>query len=548
MKKIFIVAIILIAAVLRLWNLGGNPPHLTPDEASFGYNAYSILKTGKDMHGDVFPIIFKSFGDDRPGLYFYLTVPFVAVMGLTELAVRLPNFIFGVLGVLAMYLLTNQLFRGNKRIAIVSSLLLAINPWHIYFSRGAWEPNVALTLTLFGIYFFYRSLEKQKYLIVSSLFFSLTFITYQGSKIATAIVLVILLALYWKEIIRFNKKDLIRSASLGLLITLPIILSFFQGKVGRLGVLSIFSYRRPSEQLNQNLSQGGEIVGGLSYYLYHSEILNQIRSILGRWFNHFSPRFLFFEGDWQNLRHSAPNQGMFLLSDVVLLIAGLFSIFKKKSKSVIFVLLWLLLSPLPAALTRDQVHAVRSLNLIIPLTIVLAFGLLAVVNWIKKLKNPLLLTANYLLLVGIYTASVIYFLDAYFIHLPTHNAKYWYYGYKQAVEKVIPIQNNYEKIIFQQSYDQPFIYFLFFQKYDPREYQKQSRLVENKYGDVGLVENFDNISFEAFSWPAPAKKGDLVIGDDVSTLGSKDDKSFKLISEIKYPNGMTAFRILEKLW
>jgi 4-amino-4-deoxy-L-arabinose transferase-like glycosyltransferase len=535
-----------LAAVLRFWNLGSIPPHLTPDEASFGYNAYSILKTGKDIHGDVFPIIFKSFGDDRPGLYFYLTVPFVATMGLTELAVRLPNFIFGVLGVFAIYLLTNKLFKGNKTIAIVSSFLLAINPWHIYFSRGAWEPNVALTLTVLGIYFFYRSLEQNKYLVVSSLFFSLTLITYQGSKMAAVIVFAILVSLYWKKVFALNKRNIILSAIIGFLITLPVTLSFFQGRVGRLGVLSIFSYRRPSEQFNQQLSQGGEITGGLSYYLYHSEILNYIRSILGRWFNHFSPRFLFFEGDWQNLRHSAPNHGMFLVSDVVFLIAGLISIFKKKSKSVIFIFLWLLLSPLPAALTRDQVHAVRSLNLVIPFTIVLSFGLLVVVNWIKKLKNPLLVAANYLLLIGIYTASVIYFLDAYFLHLPIHNAKYWYYGYKQVVEKIMPIQENYEKIIFQQSYDQPFIYFLFHQKYDPARYQRQAKLTESKVGDVGLVESLDNISFEFFSWPVRADEKTLIVGDSVAIPDDFSRDDYKLISEIKYPNGVeTAFRILE---
>jgi hypothetical protein len=147
-----------------------------------------------------------------------------------------------------------------------------------------------------------------------------------------------------------------------------------------------------------------------------------------------------------------------------------------------------------------------------------------------------------------YVASFIYFLDAYFVHLPKHDSKYWFYGYKQVVEKITPIQNNYDEIIFQQSYAQPYIYFLFYQKYDPAKYQAQAKLTESKVGDVGLVESLDNISFETFSWPAAATKGDLVIGDDVSTFGSKDDKSFKLVSEIKYPNGMTAFRILEKLW
>jgi hypothetical protein len=364
---------------------------------------------------------------------------------------------------------------------------------------------------------------------------------------ATAIVVGILLILYWKKIFTLNKRNIILSVIVGFLITLPITLSFFQGKVGRLGVLSILSYKRPSEQLGQLLSQGGEVVGGLSYYLYHSEVLNYVRSILGRWFNHFSPKFLFFEGDWQNLRHSAPNHGMFLISDIFLLIAGFVGILKKKSKSIIFILLWLLLSPLPAALTRDQVHAVRSLNLVIPLTIILAFGLLMVVNWIRRLKSPLLLTTSYLLLIGVYVVSVIYFLDAYFVHMPIHNAKYWYYGYKQVVEKVTPIQNNYDQIIFQQSYDQPYIYFLFYQKYDPVKYQAQAKLIESKVGDVGLVKSLDNISFEPFSWPfADDKPGALIIGNPIVIPEDYSQDVYKLVSEIKYSDNLeTAFRILE---
>jgi 4-amino-4-deoxy-L-arabinose transferase-like glycosyltransferase len=83
-----LLAIICVAALLRFYHLSTVPPHLTPDEASLGYNAYSILKTGKDEYGQSLPIIFKSFGDYKPGLYVYATVPFVAVFGLNEFAVR----------------------------------------------------------------------------------------------------------------------------------------------------------------------------------------------------------------------------------------------------------------------------------------------------------------------------------------------------------------------------------------------------------------------------------------------------------------------------
>src|SRR3990167_2080459 len=101
--KIILLVIIIIAAILRLWNLGGNPPHLTPDEAALGYNAYSILKTGKDEYGQILPVIFKSFGDYKPGLYVYLTVPFVAIFGLTEFAVRLPSALFCILSVFLIF-------------------------------------------------------------------------------------------------------------------------------------------------------------------------------------------------------------------------------------------------------------------------------------------------------------------------------------------------------------------------------------------------------------------------------------------------------------
>jgi 4-amino-4-deoxy-L-arabinose transferase-like glycosyltransferase len=103
----------LVAAFLRLWYLGVNPPHLTPDEASLGYNAYSILKTGRDEYGEILPIIFKSFGDYKPGLYVYATVPFVALFGLTEFAVRLPSAIAGVAAVWLLYLIINLMVNGQ---------------------------------------------------------------------------------------------------------------------------------------------------------------------------------------------------------------------------------------------------------------------------------------------------------------------------------------------------------------------------------------------------------------------------------------------------
>jgi 4-amino-4-deoxy-L-arabinose transferase-like glycosyltransferase len=538
-NKVLIV-VLLLAALLRLWNLGSIPPHLTPDEASLGYNAYSILKTGKDEYGQILPVVFKSFGDYKPGLYVYLTVPSVAILGLNEFAVRLPSALFGILSVYLLYLVTDLLFK-NKKLGLISAVVLAVTPWAIYFARGAWEVNVSLGLTLAGIYFFLKSFEKNKYLIPSAILFSLTLWTYQGAKLSTGIVLLLLLILYGKKLFKIQRKILAGSLAIGVIFVIPILLSLFRGQTGRLNVFSIFSYPRPKDYIQLMLDEGGERIGDINYLLFHGEALNFKRGILGRWFNHFSGKFLFFEGDWPNPRHSAPYQGMLLLSDLILLIVGFVAFARKGlSEEIAFIWLWLIFSSLPSVLSRDQVHAVRAMNMVIPLVVVLSFGLEKILS-AKKLKYVFF---------AIYLASFVYFLDAYFVHVPKHNSKYWEYGYKQIVETVTPIQGNYKVVKVQQSFAQPYIYFLFYQKYDPAKYQEQAKLTESEYkGDVGYVTKLDNIEFAPIDWSVVrGESGTLFVADAIRIPpeDSKDENLFRLIREIKYLDGAnTAFRIIE---
>ena len=549
-----LVVILLLAAILRLWKLGSIPPHLTPDEAALGYNAYSILKTGKDEYGQFLPIIFKSFGDYKPGLYVYLTVPSVAIFGLTEFATRLPSALAGIISVYLIYLITSQLFK-NKRISLISSFIMAITPWTIFFSRGAWEVNVSLTLTLAGIYFFLKSLRNSYFLILTSIFFALTLVTYQGAKLSTAIVLVLLSVPYWKDIKKLlleNLSIVIISTILGLIIISPIIISIFQGQAGRLEVFSLFSYKRPKEILEPFLKEGNEKVGSISYYLFHSENLNFFRGVLGRYFNHFSARFLFFEGDWSNPRHSSPYQGVLLLSDALLLVAGFIALVKQKiRKEILFVWIWLFLAPLPSVLSRDQVHAVRAFHLVIPLIIILSLGLNLLIERIKFLQSRFIRLSAYSLGILIYFISFVYYLDSYFIHLPIHDSQYWEYGYKQVVETVTPIQKDYREIRVWQSFAQPYIFFLFFQKYDPVKYQKQAKLTPGQPGDVGYVEHLDNIYFGPIDWTVNRGKRDTLFVADtirIPVADSNDPKFFKTIREIKYLNGRDiAFRMIKIL-
>ena len=362
-------------------------------------------------------------------------------------------------------------------------------------------------------------------------------------------VILLLVGIYWRKLVKYDKSKIFKTAAVGFVFALPILLSMFRGQTGRLTVFSIFSYPRPIEYLQAQLNQGGEELGSVSHYLYHPESVNYLRGIAARWFNHYSTRFLFFQGDWANQRHSAPNHGVLLLTDLVIMVFGIIALTRLKKRSVAsFVWLWLILAPLPSVLSRDQIHAIRAYNMVIPATIVLALGISYILQIIESHKVKLRVV-GYSSLFIVYFISIAYFLDAYFVHLPKHDSKYWEYGYKQMVEIVTPIQNNYERIRVQQSFAQPYIYFLFYQKYDPAKYQKQAELVDSGLvNDVGYQVRLDNIEFVPIDWSIQRGfKGVLFVADTIRIPpeDSSDESHFRQIADIKYLDGQSAFRIVE---
>ncbi|MBI2600121.1 glycosyltransferase family 39 protein, partial [Candidatus Daviesbacteria bacterium] len=326
--------ILLVSVVLRLWNLGTIPPHLRNDEAALGYNAYSILQTGKDEHGQFLPFVFQSFGDFKMGLYIYLIMPFVAALGLNEFAVRLPSALAGVISVWLIYEIVKLLF-AKDRLALISAFLIAVSPINIAFSRGAWEVNVSLTLTLAGIYFFLKAISgKGSLLILSALFFGLTLLTSHTAKLSTPIFVMILSASFLSKLRKINTKLILLSVLTGAVFAIPVLLTVFGGQITRLTTLSIFSY------------QSG-------YSLF--------QSILNRWFFAYAPSSLFINGD-TNPQHTAPSTGPFLLLDIVPLIVGIITLVRAGTRNQkMFIFLGLLLLSLPSVLIIEKVNFERIL-------------------------------------------------------------------------------------------------------------------------------------------------------------------------------------------
>lgn len=495
-----LILIFLLSFFLRIYSSGYTP--LLWDEAALGYNAFSILKTAKDEYGNFLPLIFKSFGDYKPGLYIYLTVPFVYLFGLNHLSVRLPSIILGSLSTYILYLLITTIRPKKTNLALVSALMLAITPFHIQFSRQAWETNILTFQLLLGSYFFFKFFQnyKNKYIFLSAIIFGLSLYTYQSAKLISCIFVLFLFIINIKLVVKNYKTIFI------FFIFPLLIFSIFIGirllistDSNRLKVLSVFSYPRSDSENEQLISYSSP----LQFRLFSNNFIYFSRYIASKYFNHFSPYFLFTKGDWSNPRHSAIYTGVLLLPSLIFLPLGLISI-KSKSKINIFFLFWLLIAPIPSALTRDSVTAVRSASLVIPLTYFTSLGLISFFSYINKPKKILILLSIFC-----YLLSFLYYGDLYLNHTIKTNPSDYLFGYQEVIDYINKHKSKYQHVYLTNFYGQPYIYYLFYSHYSPQKYQNIANLVSDSI-DVGKIEKIDNIFFSTHQF-SPNQNENLTV-------------------------------------
>ena len=159
-------ALILIGVLVRGWALGAVPGGLNQDEAFAGYEAWSLLTSGVDSWGYPYPCYLVAWGSGMNALESYLAMPFLALMGGTATALRMPQFLCACLSLPVCYDLLRRM--ASRRLALVGLGLLAISPWHIMLSRWGLESNLAPAFLLFGFYFLVRGLENQRFLLLSA--------------------------------------------------------------------------------------------------------------------------------------------------------------------------------------------------------------------------------------------------------------------------------------------------------------------------------------------------------------------------------------------
>lgn len=484
--KLLFVLVILLAAVLRFYKLGTNPPSLYWDEASLGYNAYSILKTARDEHGKFLPLTnFAAFGDYKPPGYIYAAVPSIAVFRLNEFAIRFPSALFGTLTVLVTYFLAKKMFQ-NEAISLFSAFFLAISPWHIHLSRAAFEANLALFFSVCGIYFFIKFAKENKFFIfASAVFFLLAIYTFTGQRLFVPFILLILTIQFRKEII--NNFRLVIFASLTALVLFWPLFKFATGTIeGRLRFdeVSIFKDQTP---INQSIEYRQRNNFSLVSNIFYNRRVFYLHEYIKNYFDAFSPAFLFTKGDI-NPRFSTQLVGQLYYFDLILVPLGIYFLFKKRHSFTLLILGWLLVSPLGPAAAKETPHALRLLQILPTFQILSALGtyeLLKNIRW-SKLTIAVL---------GLFVAfELFYFLHAYYVHWPKTYSSEWQYGYKEAVNIAKDKYNDFDNIIVTNTLGRPYIYFLLYMKYPPEKFQESADIKKDRFFFIDVY-GFDKFKF-----------------------------------------------------
>ena len=530
-----LLVIFLLGFILRVIFLDVVPPGFNADEAALGYNAYSLIKTGKDEWGASFPLVFKSFSDYKPGLYVYLAIPFVALFGLNELSVRLPSILLGSFSIILIYFLAKELFK-KETAAQASAFLLSISPWHLHFSRGAWEANVATFFILLGVLAFIKFLKDHRFLWISSVAFIAAMYTYQSARLVVPGLGFLLMILFWKRLL-IKKNIAVFILAIILLLPLIFILPTSTG-LARFKGVSIFSDKGPLNRINQQRGQHQDPAQFWARF-FHNKIEAYTVNFIGHYLDHFNPNFLFIAGGSLK-RNQEPDMGQMYIFEIATLLLGLYFLTRDKFTNTKVLFLWLIVAPLASSLTFQTPDAHRAHNMVIPLSLISGLGLSMFWESLLRLSQTikyLTLSAG-ILVMGL---SLVSYIDKYYVHLPKQYALEWEYGFSQAVAYITQNQNKYQKVVITDRYDQPYILLLFYSRYDPDSYQKDDKKVgDNKFG-FSTISSFGKFEFR------PIGKEEISQSRNTLFVGTNEEIGEDQIplKVINFPNGIPAFKIVE---
>jgi len=537
-----LLAVLTIAFLLRFYSLNSVPPHPSLDEVSIGYNAYSILTTGRDEYGEFMPILLRAYDDFRPALYVYLVIPFIKLFGLTTFAVRIPSVILSVLSIIAFYYLVKELFSkaafkiGEIKIdiALLSAFAIAISPWHVYISRLGHEVNLFLATFIFALYFFYRAVngKKKLNLIYSAIFFGISFSAYQSGKVFIPLILLVIFLLYFKKLLA-DKKSLLLSIVIGFIIIFPTIITLFQpNALIRFRGTSIFNEK------DYYLKKSAEnIIEARENNNFFLELINNRRFIYlylptQALISHVDPNWLFKNSGNEDFK--VPDIGLLYLIELPILIAGLFFFISDRKldrKIKLFFGAWFLIALIPGSVTSGYPHAMRIFQVVPMLTILAGYSVYRIISFFDRYKSLLLI-----LFIVFSFANIYRFAYSYFYKFPFQNSDQFQFGVLQSFEKSKKIENRYDRIYVSNKDNlyQSYMFYLYATKFNPEKYLKSGGTESGGFAEEHQIGKYHFGDFDDVS------ENSLVIANP------SEFKNGRVIDTIKNAGGEVIIMLIEK--
>jgi len=500
---IILVLFIIFGAFLRLWQLDSLPAVLHRDETAIAYNAYSLLKTGKDEHGQIWPISFSSFGDYKlPGLI-YTTMASVKLFGLNAFATRLPTALAAIFTIPAVFYLSRQI-GWSKRISLLASILLSLDFWHIAQARNAYEPILGLFFSSLAWASWLAAWRHPKWYFLALLMYGLGSLFYNVPFLLLPLLFV---GSWW--ILKKSDASL-SSAKKGKNLT------FIAFGAMLLMVIGIFYLTRSVNVGKTNTTVFGhsEIIEESKLAVY-AGLIAQMPSILSRVLNHnlliggvqamqgyvaaFDPTYLFFLGD-QNFWHNLRPIGLGDINPVLLigLLVGLYLLVRDHQKPAAKLTgLYLLFSPLISALTIDAPITNRLLDFHLAVLIIAAVG----VDYLYQnlwLKKQLYLRCIFVGLGLVYSAFFLIFSMRYFLLFNPLLHTFWNPGLPEMIKKVNTNLDQYDAVFITSDLEIAYTYFAYYTPFEPLDFQQNAKWHTSGFN---TVRSYHRYRFEKFpSW------------------------------------------------
>lgn len=531
--------ILLLASFLRLYRLDSIPPGVNRDEASIGYTAYSIAKTSNDEYGRTLPVSFESFGDWKLPLYIYLTIPFVKIFGLSELAVRLPSAIAGIGTVLAVYALTKTLF-ASSGIALMASLALAVMPWHIHISRVESEAIIATLATTLGLWQFLLALKFRTLarLIGSAILLASTYYTYHGNHITTSVLLIGMAILYWKDILKI--RHWWYALCIGAILTIGILSATLLGadrtKISGIGIFgdpTIVHMKIEQPRLHH------ENPNSLVAKLIHNRAMYAVRTVAENYVKSYGPEFLFIRGGGNHAHNIEGYGNLHLIEAPLLLLGCMWLIMNFRTKHYLIVIWWILTGAIAAALTKDAPHSNRMLMVVPAFSIAVSGGIHLIWQYTGKSFQKVIFTV----IAVLYLVCIAVYLDTYYTHFPKYEAGHWGFAYKKLIPILFSEKYRSYQIVMSHPEKSPYSYILFYSGYDPGSYQRESIRYPISRDGFTDVAGFGRFHFRAIDWRTdPSSSKTLIV---TSPDEMPQELSSKVISRILLPDNTPALNVLD---